>query len=144
MTPLLCERSQPIPDTRGVKQNTQPERKPQYEFYNLLPEQEVLVPESQLREQTPAPVKPTPPPPPAPSGKRFVVQAGAFQQSTEADALKVRLILSGFSANIAKVTIKGTAWYRVRIGPTDSLESARAIRSRLRKQGHDGVVLQLK
>ena len=49
--------------------------------------------------------------------KQYVLQAGSFNNKTDAEKLKASLALLGFEAHIQSVTVNGTAWHRVRTGP---------------------------
>ena len=85
---------------------------PKFNFYTILPELEVLIPDS---ETQPPSKKPT-------SGshddnKQYILQAGSFKKQGDAEKLKASLALLGFEAHIQSVTVNGTAWHRVRVGP---------------------------
>jgi cell division septation protein DedD len=125
---------------------------PDFDFYNLLPDQEVVVPEQELTR--PAPVKRTPvretvtppahkPAPPA-SGRKYLVQVSSVRSPREADALKARLALLGLQARVSRANIKGTTWYRVRLGPFSSAAEVQRVRKRLAGSGYDALVVALK
>lgn len=118
-------------DTRSVKQETPPpapsaevkeERKGvAFDFYTLLPEMEVQVPE-------PEPAAPGLPPPPVTTPGSYVLQVGAFRTMKDADTRKAELALLGIVSHIQEVTVDGNRIYRVRIGPithTDRLDQLR-------------------
>jgi DedD protein len=54
----------------------------------------------------------------------WVIQAGSFGQSSNADELKKRLIASGRAAFIEPVEVKGKMLYRVRVGPLEKRAEA--------------------
>lgn len=98
-----------------------PVEKPKFDFYKILPEGE------NAAAPKPAPTEATPPS--AAVSQRFFLQAGAFENPSEADNVKARLALMGVEASVsrAEVSGKGTV-HRVRIGPYDDeklLEEAR-------------------
>lgn len=111
-----------------------------FDFYTLLPELEVVVPENQSR----------PPPAPARPGQAatagatgpYVLQAGSFQGPEEADSLKANLALLGVEADIQTVTVDNNTWHRVRIGPYADLAELHRIRERLTRNRIDTVVLK--
>ena len=74
-------------------------RKPRYDFYTVLPGKEVLVPDAELAKQAQA--EATQPPPTAAPTTRYVLQAGAFRDTRDAEALKAQIALTG----IVKVAI---------------------------------------
>ena len=101
-------------------------RKPRYDFYTVLPGKEVLVPDSELaqkaREEAAQPPTATAP------KERYVLQAGAFRDTRDAEALKARIALSGQVARVETAQIDGKPIYRVRLGPyatARELESAK-------------------
>ncbi|OOZ38527.1 SPOR domain-containing protein [Solemya elarraichensis gill symbiont] len=54
----------------------------------------------------------------------WVIQAGSFGQSSNADKLKNRLTQSGRSAFIEPIEVKGKMLYRVRVGPLEKRAEA--------------------
>jgi cell division protein FtsN len=48
---------------------------------------------------------------------RYLLQAGAFEASGQAEELKARIALLGLGARVESAAIKGTTVYRVRMGP---------------------------
>lgn len=96
-----------------------------YEFYDLLPDQQVVVP---------PPAGSTRPPPPAAARAPgiYVIQAGAFPDFAQADAVKARLALLGIVAQIQEITVDGRTFHRVRIGPIEDAARLERLRSQLR------------
>lgn len=117
---------------------TQQPEKPQYDFYTLLPEMEVVIPEKDdLADSTQH----------ARADKKvvYVLQAGSFRRFEEADTLKAKLALIGIQATIQSVAINGDeTWYRVRMGPYSDFSLLRQARSRLRKNDIEYIVLKIK
>jgi cell division protein FtsN len=100
--------------------------KPVFNFYEILPELEVIVPELEVSTRGDDP--PSKPEPPAPTpqlqqGEKFILQAGSFNQFEEADKLKAHLALLGVEAQIQKVSVDNKTWHRVRIGPFTDRQS---------------------
>jgi len=104
-----------VPDTAG----------PDLEFYDVLPRQEVEVPE---RVTAPGAANTTP----LPTGDA-VLQAGSFKQSTEAEKMQAQLALLGISSKIQRASVDDETWYRVRIGPIETVEDLRVIQAKLRE-----------
>ena len=69
---------------------------------------------------------------------RMYVQAGAFVQQANAQVLASRLASLG-SAQITTSTVKGQRFYRVRIGPLESVEEADVALARVIGGGHSGA-----
>jgi len=132
-------------DTREVRkpdaEEIPPPPKPRFDFYTLLPELEVVVPEDEISgERTPesreaAPKVMT-------EDGRFILQAGSFRKFEEADRLKASLALLGVQAHIQKVEVNDDTWHRVRIGPIATLAEINDIRSRLKANDIDTMLLK--
>lgn len=132
-------------EARGVKKeqlNKPPEpatnSKPKFDFYTILPELEVAIPEQELintNKNIPANTV----------SQQYMLQAGSFKKFEEADKLKARLALEGIVANIQKVKINPTdTWHRVRIGPLNNVKSLNQTRRRLRNLGIASIVVKNK
>jgi cell division protein FtsN len=121
-------------ETKGAA----PERQ-RFDFYRILPGQEVPVTDRELRAAAKEAPKAG-----APSDIYFV-QAGAFQSPADADQLKARLALMGLQASIepANLPDKGT-WYRVRLGPYTQLDEINRVRQTLTQNGVDASLVKLK
>lgn len=89
------------------------DRKKDYTFYEILPKSEVVPPDVPEYKSTPKSAK---------SYSIYVLQAGSFRNSADADRLRAQLILEGLPNVITnKVeSSDGSLWYRVRTGPFDS------------------------
>ena len=132
-------------DTRDVKQsqNTKPPEpststKPKFDFYTILPELEVAIPEQELIDTKESSKEPT-------SNQQYMLQAGSFKKFEEADKLRARLALQGIEASIQKVKINDTdTWHRVRIGPLDNVKALNQTRLRLRNLGIASIVVKNK
>jgi cell division septation protein DedD len=100
-------------------------------------------------EAPPADAKPASPSPPAATQPRgdapasaspreaeegWAVQVGTFASSSNATALAATLKARGYPAFVAPVASGGKTLYRVRVGPTADIESARALERRLEKE----------
>ncbi len=82
--------------------------------------------------QVATPSPPTAAAPPANSKQSvYYLQAGAFRGTDDAEAMKARLILLGFSAQVEAANVNGTTLHRVRVGPFNGLDEMNKARSRL-------------
>lgn len=135
-------------DTRDVRKEQGREipnpPKPRFDFYTLLPEMEVVVPEADpvTAPSPPASAEPAPAASPGNGQGLFMLQVGSFRKADEADALKASLALSGFDVSIVPVRINDEQWSRVHLGPYASQESAQQARTRLRSMGLDAMLLR--
>ena len=117
------------------------ETKPRFDFYRLLPEREIVIPEEDI---TSTPNKKSAPIPEADKSGQYILQAGAFKTLNQADQLKAKLALIGVQANIETVKINdAVAWHRVRLGPFKGLDEVNTVRFRLQDNDIDSVVLKV-
>lgn len=126
-------------DTRAVKKEAIPAAPPKregisFDFYSILPEQEVVVPESELgKEQTEQ------------GNVSYLLQVGSFKSGEDAEARMAELILLNLAPTIQKVTIDGnTTWHRVRVGPYRDRRQLDKVRRRLQDNGIDFLVVREK
>jgi len=117
-----------------------PPPKPRFDFYNLLPEMEVIVPEQEISgTQTHEGVKQVEKP------GTYLLQAGSFRSQQQADQLRAKLALLGLETSLQTVSINSTqAWHRVRVGPFNNLKDLNEARSLLKKNGVDAILIRLK
>ncbi len=134
------------PDSSGQAQAT---TKPSFDFYQILPEMEVVVPDTELAAQAAAqaqqPATPTPSPPAqadAAIAAALYLQAGSFRSQSDAEQLKARLALTGERASVVPVTVNGVAWFRVRVGPYSDAIALDNAKRQLAANGIDAIALR--
>jgi len=103
------------PEPKKNKEKTAAKQEPKFNFYTILPELEVLIPDAETRPPESKYERSTAAG--AAAGKQYILQAGSFRNQDDADKLKATLALLGFEANVQNVTINQEAWHRVRLGP---------------------------
>lgn len=106
-----------------------------YEFYDLLPDQEVVVPPRGDDRRA------APPPTVERAPGVYVIQAGAFPDFAQADAVKARLALLGIVAQIQQITVDGRTFHRVRVGPIEDAARLKRMRDQLRANRIDHIVV---
>jgi len=117
-----------------------PQEKPaeqRFEFYEMLPNFEVVVPEEDhdvRPDKTPAPVE-------VPGV--YVLQAGSYASFAEADKVKARLALLGIRSQIQKISVDERQYHRVRIGPIERLDELNRTRQKLRTARIDTLVIRV-
>ena len=114
-------------------------KKPRYDFFTVLPEMEVVVPQQELSR------KAEPPAGALPGGTRdsYILQAGSFRSAKDAEQLKATLALLGSIATVQTVTINDETWHRVRIGPFEGARKADEMRRMLSDNRIDTLVLKV-
>lgn len=106
----------------------------QFDFYTILPEKEVVVPEYEIktltREERTGQVK----------TKQYILQAGSYNGRKEAEQMLDRLAKMGIEAKIQRATVGTTVWYRVKLGPFSQIASVNTINARLKQSHIDAIV----
>ena len=106
-----------------------------FDFYTLLPEREVIVPDEPKAEGVGAPRENT----------VYILQAGSFRHAKDADRLRAQLILMGLDATVEAVTNdNGDQWFRVQVGPFADGSHMSKARNTLIKKGIDTLVMKKK
>ncbi|UTW47910.1 SPOR domain-containing protein [Bacterioplanoides sp. SCSIO 12839] len=82
--------------------------KPNYEFYKLLENQTVEVPEVEEYKSTPKN---------AAAKYEYRLQAGSFRSESDAERLRGQLILQGLEAYREEREVSGNVWHRIMVGP---------------------------
>jgi len=116
-------------------------KKPRYDFFTVLPEMEVVVPEQELSRKAD---KPEPAPDAGTAGNQdnYILQVGSFRNSADAEQMKARLALLGSVATVQTVTVNGKTWHRVRIGPFEGARKADEMRRMLSDNQIDTLVMK--
>ncbi|MES9992396.1 MAG: SPOR domain-containing protein [Candidatus Thiodiazotropha sp.] len=136
----------PRADTSEQQQREAP--RPTFEFYTILPEMEVVIPDEEI--VTPArdsETKPTQPTETAPNRTQesYVLQMGSFRKHQDADRLKAKLALIGIEAEIQRVSINNRdTYHRVRSGPYRTQSQLNAVRQLARENNINSLVIKLK
>ncbi len=108
-----------------------------YDFYSMLPELEVVIPEKELTGGAGAS-----------GGKEapslYLLQAGSFRRAEDADRMRAEIALLGIESRVEATTKNHDTWHRVRIGPFSDTRQMGKIRNRLLDNGIDVMVLKYK
>lgn len=119
--------------TAIAKKEVANEKSPQFDFYTILPEKNVEVQktENTTKEQTI-------------EKSHYVLQVASVKQSKDAERLKAQLILLGFTVYVTDPEATNSSWYRVNVGPFDSLSDARKQQKQLRANNLNSLLVTLK
>jgi cell division protein FtsN len=121
------------PESASESATAEPER---YDFYQMLPNFEVVVPEKEVvmpRDATEAPEK----------KGAYVLQAGSYRKFEDADRVRAQLALQGIASNVQRVAIDADTWHRVRIGPISDPAELNRVRTRLKEAEVDFLVVRV-
>jgi cell division protein FtsN len=108
-----------------------------FEFYDMLPNFEVVIPEEDKE------VRPELPSRPVEAPGVYVLQAGSFSAHADADRMKAQLAMLGVVSRIQKVSIDDKVYHRVRIGPVDSLDQLNSLRQQMRQAKIEAIVIRV-
>ncbi len=109
-----------------------------YDFYQMLPNFEVVVPEKDkdVKRDLPAAAKIERP-------GVYVLQAGSYRKEADADRVRAQLALQGVDARVQRVAVDADVWHRVRIGPISNLDELNKVRRQLRAAEVDALVIRV-
>lgn len=108
-----------------------------YDFYDMLPKFEVVVPEREnAASNGGGPVQIDKP-------GAYVLQAGSYRNFADADRMRAKLALQGLESKIQKVTVDSDTWHRIRIGPISDLEELNRTRALLRQINIEAMVIRV-
>jgi cell division protein FtsN len=109
----------------------------QYDFYDMLPKFEVVVPEQErdVRRDLPS-VRVEQP-------GAYVLQVGSYHNLPDAERLRAKLAKQGIDATVQRVAVDADVWHRVRIGPFRDLAKLNDTRRGLRAADVDAIVIRL-
>lgn len=111
----------------------------QFDFYEMLPKYEVVIPEQDARGGTAPAVVAGPVQKPG----AYILQAGSFRNFKDADRVRAMIAMQGVESKIQKVTIDKDTWHRVRVGPITNLQKLEDTRSKLRQAQIDALVIRV-
>jgi len=78
------------------------------------------------------------------SQARYILQAGAFGASGDAEAVKARIALLGLNARVESAAINGKTVYRVRMGPYGTATELAAAKAKLANGGLPAMAIKAK
>lgn len=113
------------------------EAEPQFDFYEMLPKFEVVIPEKDGTTPKAGAAGPVQKP------GAYVLQAGSFRNPADADRVRALIALQGVESKIQKVTVDTDTWHRVRIGPITNLQKLEDTRSKLRQAQIEALVIRV-
>ena len=120
-------------------EKTSDRQEPKFNFYTILPELEVLIPDSETQPPKTRSIDDS-----SEDDKQYVLQAGSFKNRNDAEKLKASLALLGFEANIQSVTVNSIPWHRVRIGPYSQSNDLYDKIDQLQQNGIKAMPMELK
>ena len=165
----VAEETLRLPEPEATQPEKTVQAPPRFEFYDMLPKSEVTPPPSRPNAETELaqaqlpeaevpmtsaviPMRPEDFPaagfaplpttaPPAATGQ-FMLQLASFRDQHSARELQQRLQQQGVSSSIQQALVKGTHWYRVRVGPYETKAQAAQGQRQMRQHGFQAIVVK--
>jgi len=134
------------PSQRHEPEALQRPPKPRFDFYTILPEMEVIIPDEEIEHAvTTQGLSERAQPETTQPAEAYLVQVGSFRKHADADRMKAKLALIGLEAEIQRVTINNKdTFHRVRSGPFSSKAEVNRVRARLSQNKINSIVIKLK
>lgn len=109
-----------------------------YDFYEMLPNFEVVVPEKdrEVKRDIPGAARIERP-------GVYVLQAGSYRNQADAERVSAQLQLQGIDAKVQRVAVDNDVWHRVRVGPISDLALLNKVRKQLQAADVDGLVIRV-
>lgn len=126
--------TQPAPEKKPPEPKPEPEpvKALQYDFYHVLPEREVIIPEQELRREV--------------DKKRhvsnYLLQVASFKQREDAEAAAVNLLLLNFQPQVEEVSTEKGTWHRIRVGPFDERRKLDRAKRLLQENGFEPIIVR--
>ena len=122
------------PEARAAGSGSAPQH---YDFYSMLPNFEVVVPEKEVAVKRDLPSARIERP------GAYVLQAGSYHSQTDADRVARQLTLQGIEARVQRVALDADVWFRVRVGPISDLAQLNKVRHQLQAADVDALVIRV-
>jgi cell division protein FtsN len=122
--------------------------KPRFDFYAVLPKMEVIIPKGDKDDAGDTPERDT-------GGndrdlahrndENYLLQAGSFRTTADADRRRAELILQGYDVRIQAVELEsGDSWHRVMVGPFNNTNALHRAQDKLAASGIETLPIKQK
>ena len=113
-----------------------PNAEGKYDFYQMLPKFEVVVPEKERGTRV------------APTAQIdrpgiYFLQVGSYRDAEVAERVHAQLGKLGIDSAVQRLAVDNDVWHRVRIGPIKDLARLNRIRAQLRSSDLDSLVIRV-
>jgi cell division protein FtsN len=167
--PMLRKKNLPEPNAAAIAPSTSDQAvadaankppappKKTFDFYSVLPEMEVVIPDAELSAKARAeqqrralaasqaqaqPAANGASAAPAETGGRYVLLAGSYSDPHAADEAKAKLALLGIVAKVQSITINGKTWNRVMVGPYANASDTETAKKTLADNGIQAIPMK--
>jgi cell division protein FtsN len=109
-----------------------PTAESKYDFYQMLPKFEVVVPEKERGSR----IAPTAP-------GTYFLQVGSYRDADVADRVHAQLTKLGIDSTVQRVSVDSDVWHRVRVGPFKDLTRLSRMREQLHASDLDSLIIRI-
>lgn len=126
----------PVPPAEVQPESGAPENseRKRFDFYNLLPQQEVTMEAVEEYKSTPRDAENLP---------EYMLQVGSFRAKEDAERLMAKLREQGFSPILASLESDSGLWHRVRIGPFKDRRKLNKAQDTMARQNIQSLLIRL-
>ena len=134
------EKQKPTEEQAG----TEEKKEPKFNFYTLLPDLEVIIPESETRPPKVKNKSSAQSSGEKKTNKQYILQLGSFQNLSDAEKLKASVALLGIETTVEHVRLKNQTWHRVRTRPYSSRKQLYRNQKQLQQNNINAIAMELK
>lgn len=109
---------------------------PKYDFYQMLPRSQVLIParESEAHLSASAPVD---------RPGTYYLQIGSYRDAAVADRVRAQVQKLGVTASVQRIVVDAATWHRVRVGPIRDLSVLNRVRHQLQAGNLEAMIVRV-
>jgi cell division septation protein DedD len=109
---------------------------PKYDFYQMLPRSQVLVPAHESEAHLPAGA-------PVDRPGTYFLQIGSYRDAVVADRVRAQAQKLGVTASVQRIVVDASTWHRVRVGPIRDLSVLNRVRHQLQAGNLAAMVVRV-
>lgn len=127
------------------RENTPEKAVPKFDFYTILKDYEVFIPESEIKNNKADNTDLNKPETAVTKDeKTYFLQVGSFQANNDADKRRATLALLGITSSIQSAQINNDTWYRVKVGPLEGKRALNKVRDQLIENDIPTLIMVMK
>lgn len=107
-----------------------------YDFYQMLPHVQVVVPGREHGSRPPASAQVVRP-------GTYFLQVGSYRDAAIAERVRAQVARLGISAAVQRIAVDNDVWHRVRVGPIRDLAQLNRLRHQLQDGDLDALVIRV-
>ncbi|MDH5425018.1 MAG: SPOR domain-containing protein [Gammaproteobacteria bacterium] len=132
-------------EVKKQQQSSPDKTVPKFDFYTILKDYEVFIPESEItNDKADNTTLSKPEAPVIKDEKTYFLQVGSFQANSDADKRRATLALLGITSSIQTAQINNDTWYRVKVGPIQGKRALNKVRDQLIENDIPTLIMVMK